>query len=44
MREETESCDSRFVFMRNNYEHLSVFNRSLDVSVQIMKVIDDIRP
>ncbi len=30
--------------MRNNYENLAVYTRSLEVSVKIMKVIDDIRP
>ena len=30
--------------MRNNYENLAVYTRSLEVSVKIMRVIDDIRP
>lgn len=30
--------------MRNNYENLEVYKRSFFVSVQILKVIDDIRP
>ena len=30
--------------MRNNFENLAVYHRSLDVAVKIMKVIDDVRP
>jgi four helix bundle protein len=30
--------------LRNNYENLEVYKRSFFVSVQILKVIDDIRP
>ncbi len=30
--------------MRNNYENLAIYTRSIEVSVQIMKVIDDVRP
>jgi four helix bundle protein len=30
--------------MRNNFENLTVYHRSLEVAVKIMKVIDDVRP
>lgn len=30
--------------MRNNYENLAVYTRSLEVSVKIMEVIDEVRP
>jgi len=33
-----------FKHMKHNYENLEIYKRSLIVSVEIMKIIDDLRP